>query len=233
MSAVSWASSRRCSGGAVDRRAHARELAREQDQHHAQVADDREQQPAQSFGAAGTAARGIQRPDFLGRLLAVDQVAQRRGEPGPVSGCERDTDLLQAVQDVRGSRFAIQVQFFQQLQGREQFRLNPRERGDDAGVGKMCGRRGKCRARTDVLQGSVEPCARGIGLGCRWFHAIVRTGAPILARPSTRRADPLQSFGRRSGQESDRIDRHIVIPSSRWTCVCESGVWQPAWLHVF
>ena len=51
MSAVSCASARR-SRRALSRARAARELAREQDEHDAQVADDREQQPAQAFGAA-------------------------------------------------------------------------------------------------------------------------------------------------------------------------------------
>ena len=92
MSAVSCASARRSSSGRLAGRAHLDELAREQDEHDAQVANDRKQQPTQAFGAAGVAARGIERPDAPGRLLAFDEIAhfgRERGELGIVEPASR------------------------------------------------------------------------------------------------------------------------------------------------
>ncbi len=58
-------------------RAHPRELARQQDRHHAQVADDRQQQPAQALAVAPRFATGMQRPHRVGRILAVKQADHR------------------------------------------------------------------------------------------------------------------------------------------------------------
>ncbi len=58
------------------RRAHPRQLPRQQHENHAQVAHDRQQQPAQAFGRALRRPLRMQRPHLLGRLLAVDQPLQ-------------------------------------------------------------------------------------------------------------------------------------------------------------
>ncbi len=56
---------------------HAHHLPRQQDQHHAQVADDGKQQPAQPLGVA-TGLAAIDVPDLARRLLALHQGAQHR-----------------------------------------------------------------------------------------------------------------------------------------------------------
>jgi len=58
--------------------AQARQLAREQDRHHAQIAHDGEQQAAQPFGIARACAFGVQRPHRFRRALAVNQRQHRR-----------------------------------------------------------------------------------------------------------------------------------------------------------
>ena len=58
----------------LGRIAHHHELAREQDEDDAQVANDGQQQTPQALGGAGTGADRIQRPDLAGRALALDQV---------------------------------------------------------------------------------------------------------------------------------------------------------------
>ena len=98
-------------GRQVGRRAHARELPRQQDEHDAQVADDRQQQSAQAFGAARTAARGVQRPDFFGGLLAVDEVAHTRREACQLRRSQRDAALLQSVQNTGGQHPASPSRF--------------------------------------------------------------------------------------------------------------------------
>ena len=59
-------------------RAHPRELARQQDRHHAQVADDRQQQPAQALAVASGLTAGVQCPHRVGRIPAVEQADHRR-----------------------------------------------------------------------------------------------------------------------------------------------------------
>ena len=71
--------------GLATGRAHPRQLPRQQHRHHAQVLDDRQQQPAQAFAVAAGLAPGVQRPDLVGRILAIEQSRHRRiggGEPG-------------------------------------------------------------------------------------------------------------------------------------------------------
>ncbi len=57
--------------------AHLRQLPRQQDRHHAQVLHDRQQQPAQAFAVAPGLAPGMQRPDLIGRVLAIEQADHR------------------------------------------------------------------------------------------------------------------------------------------------------------
>jgi hypothetical protein len=67
------------------RGAHPHQLARQQDQHHAQIPDDRQQQAAQPFGVVARARRAalrMQRPDLLGFALAVEQGRERRRQQG-------------------------------------------------------------------------------------------------------------------------------------------------------
>ncbi|KAG0920249.1 hypothetical protein G6F32_015691 [Rhizopus arrhizus] len=83
-------------------RAHPRQLPGQQDRHHAQVADDRQQQAAQPFTVAPGLATGMQRPYRVSSVLAVEQadhrclvVAQRQRvqvgtQPGKVDQQGRD-----------------------------------------------------------------------------------------------------------------------------------------------
>ena len=121
MSAVSCASSRRSFRRLAVGRTHARELAGEQDEDDAQVADDRQQQPAQPLGAAGAAARCVQRPDAFGCLLTVDQVAQRLRQACKLRRLHGDAALLQSVQNIRGESFRIGFDFLEQMQSGDQF----------------------------------------------------------------------------------------------------------------
>ncbi len=59
-------------------RAHPRQLPGQQDRHHAQVADDRQQQPAQALAVASGLTAGVQCPHRVGRILAVEQADHRR-----------------------------------------------------------------------------------------------------------------------------------------------------------
>ncbi len=58
--------------------AHSRQLPGQQDRHHAQVADDRQQQAAQALAVAPGLAASMQRPDRIGGVLAVEQADHRR-----------------------------------------------------------------------------------------------------------------------------------------------------------
>ena len=58
------------------RRAHARELAGQHDRHHAQVAHQRQQQPAHAFGIAASAVAAVQRPHPARGALAFQQHVQ-------------------------------------------------------------------------------------------------------------------------------------------------------------
>ncbi len=57
--------------------AHARQLPCQQDRHNAQVVDDGEQQPPQPFAVASGLAPGMQRPDLIGCIQAVQQAFHR------------------------------------------------------------------------------------------------------------------------------------------------------------
>ncbi len=52
---------------------HARQLPRQQDRHHAQVVDDGKQQSPQPFAVAPGLAPGMQRPDLIGCIQAIQQ----------------------------------------------------------------------------------------------------------------------------------------------------------------
>ncbi len=54
------------------------QLPRQQDRHHAQVLDDRQQQPAQALAVAPRLAAGMQGPDLVGRIPAFEQAGHRR-----------------------------------------------------------------------------------------------------------------------------------------------------------
>ena len=151
--------------------AHARELTRQQDEHDAQVADDREQQAAQSFGVPGAGARRIQRPDFLGRLLAFGEIAHARCLTHDRVERNGDAGLEQRVQDARGERFGIGAQLFQQSERIEQLGLEDPQRGVVAGR-----HHDFSQARTQS-RGSgrdymlVEPAAQAARAGICRFHA--------------------------------------------------------------
>jgi hypothetical protein len=97
-------------------RAHPRQLPRQQDRHHPQVAHDRQQQAAQALGAAGAALFGMQRPDLGGRALALDQQRDRR--MGLVEGCAQAfMQPGQRMQQGRGHHLAVGLQPRQCLEG--------------------------------------------------------------------------------------------------------------------
>ncbi len=58
-------------------RAHPRQLPGQQDGHHAQVADDRQQQAAQAFAVAPCLTAGMQRPHRVGGVLTIQQADHR------------------------------------------------------------------------------------------------------------------------------------------------------------
>jgi len=60
--------------------AHHHQLPGEQDEDHAQVADDRQQQAPQAFGSTRAVARGMQRPDLFRSALALDQLGNLAAE---------------------------------------------------------------------------------------------------------------------------------------------------------
>ena len=100
-------------------RAHAHKLAREQDEDHTQVADDREQQAAQSFRAARGRARRMQGPDFLRRLLTLDQsVHARRGVHDGID-LRGKAGLARGVQDAGDEGVRIRAQLREQIEGCE------------------------------------------------------------------------------------------------------------------
>ena len=63
-------------------RAHAGQLAGQQDRHHPQVAYDRQQQPAQAFGVDAALLLGVQGPHLGRGGLAFAQIRQRGGHAG-------------------------------------------------------------------------------------------------------------------------------------------------------
>ena len=179
MSAVSCASARRSSSGEFGGRAHAHELAREQDEHDAQVADDREQQPAQAFGAAGAAARGIQRPDAFGRLLAFDEIAHVGGKRVELGVVERARRIRSAHAGC--SRPALRGRRRARGSGRASRGAAAAARPLGAEVGRRARRRGGTRARARPAEAGMlrrrEPvleCLPRIG---RAFHGRSSDGA--------------------------------------------------------
>jgi hypothetical protein len=170
----------------IDRSAHARELAREQDQHHAQIADDREQQPAQAFGAAGTAARGVQGPDFLGCLLAIDQVANSRAQALAVGLGHGDAGLLQSMQGICGKHLGVGVEIDEQVERGDEFLLG---RGQGLVAADTCA--GFVHERTAAERGDdvVALQARQQGMrGIRGaLHAAILAAQEFFRTPETQK----------------------------------------------
>jgi hypothetical protein len=77
MSALSSARARAARARQLRRQPEAGELARQQDEHHAQLAHHRQQQAPEALGAAVVVA--VQVPDLLGLALAVDQGREAGG----------------------------------------------------------------------------------------------------------------------------------------------------------
>jgi hypothetical protein len=66
--------------------AQAREMPRQQHQHHAQVAHDGEQQATQAFAVAGATLFGMQRPHLRGGALAFEQGGDLREWSRSIAG---------------------------------------------------------------------------------------------------------------------------------------------------
>ena len=105
------------------RGAHPRELTRQQHEHHAQVAHDRQQQPAQAF--VGTARRPlrVQGPHLLGRLLAGDQALHLRRQTRAARCPQRRVDACQFEPQRRRLGRRVTTEHAEQVEGVPAFGL--------------------------------------------------------------------------------------------------------------
>ena len=182
-------------------RAHARQMFGQQDQHHAQVADDREQQAAQSLGAAAVLALRMQAPDLFGGAQAVQQQLQSRcglRAFGRVQGAQ----FRRKMQQGRELHFGIGLQSLQQLDHRR------RQRGQRDGFAFAQGRdpdrgqRGllaiKPVGKNELVgfrthgegRGRDRPTLTGVGRG----HNPVRSALKRVARVERRRRETRGTF---------------------------------------
>ncbi len=98
--------------------AHAHELSRQQDEDHAQVADDGQQQATQAFCRSRRRALCIQRPDLLCGALAFDQFGHFGAECLQFRGIEFATGKSGFVQKECVARCGPRGQGFQDIEGR-------------------------------------------------------------------------------------------------------------------
>ena len=139
-------------------RAHARQLPGQQDRHHAQVADDGQQQAAQAFAVAPRFPAGMQGPDRVGRILAVQQpghgrcmVAQRQ--------CVQMVAQGRQIEQQRGQHHAlIRSEHGQRIQGVTQHR-------PVRAHGRLCVRAPPSLAQGLAQRGRQHRCRRSVQQG--------------------------------------------------------------------
>ncbi len=148
--------------------------------------------------------RGVQVAHALGRLLAVEQIAQRRGECRPVSGCERDAALLQSVQNAGGQHPGVAFEVLEQSERRDQFGFDLGERL--AGFDALAQRHDGCEGVRAVRDhNTIEPGPQADQVFCGAFHAAILAGGnapgkreenagPTNEKSTNRSTDELQDF---------------------------------------
>ena len=99
------------------RGAHPRELARQQHEHHAQVAHDRQQQPAQAFGRPAGCALRVQGPHLFGRLLAGDQALHVRRQARAARSPQSRIDARQLEPQRRRLGRRVTTEHAEQVEG--------------------------------------------------------------------------------------------------------------------
>ncbi len=147
-------------GRQLDRRAHPRQLPRQQNEHHAQIAHDRQQQTTQTFRRLVRGVLGVQRPHLFGRLLALDQPLQLGRQGGALRFPYLRRDARQFEPQRRRLGLRIAAQQVEQVQHVAAF-----------GFGQVLRRAGvqRGRHRGRQLAGAIAPLLQA-GRCYGWRH---------------------------------------------------------------